>query len=187
MPQKQKSLALAQAGLTGRVRQPVTTRTGRQTAGLPPARSGRAGWTEDALSRRAREDHPRPLVRRQPEVDLGADRPLHSVTGKPSLITLNGGRKKKKTVINPIEIVRVQYGVAIRGGHGLVGQQVWKITKPKLSISLVDQVSLRQSMHRANPYTDKMTARDVRRSTIIDDGPWTFGVTQEEIDSAVGR
>ncbi|PWY84782.1 putative alpha-ketoglutarate-dependent 2,4-dichlorophenoxyacetate dioxygenase [Aspergillus heteromorphus CBS 117.55] len=34
----------------------------------------------------------------------------------------------------------------------------------------------RQSMHRANPYTETMTARDVRRSTIIDDGPWAHGV-----------
>ncbi|PYH94652.1 putative alpha-ketoglutarate-dependent 2,4-dichlorophenoxyacetate dioxygenase [Aspergillus ellipticus CBS 707.79] len=34
----------------------------------------------------------------------------------------------------------------------------------------------RQSMHRANPYTESMTARDVRRSTIIDDGPLASGV-----------
>jgi hypothetical protein len=38
----------------------------------------------------------------------------------------------------------------------------------------------RQSMHRANPYTDQMTARDVRRSTILDDGPLAFGVTMQE-------
>jgi alpha-ketoglutarate-dependent 2,4-dichlorophenoxyacetate dioxygenase len=36
----------------------------------------------------------------------------------------------------------------------------------------------RQSMHRANPYTEAMTARDVRRSTIIDDGPLSYGVTE---------
>jgi len=35
-------------------------------------------------------------------------------------------------------------------------------------------------MHRANPYTDEMTARDVRRTTIIDDGPLAFGATEEE-------
>lgn len=35
-------------------------------------------------------------------------------------------------------------------------------------------------MHRANPYTDNMTARDVRRSTIVDDGPFAFGATLEE-------
>ncbi|KAL2060500.1 hypothetical protein VTL71DRAFT_9531 [Oculimacula yallundae] len=34
----------------------------------------------------------------------------------------------------------------------------------------------RQSLHRANPYTSQMTERDVRRSTIIDDGPFPFGV-----------
>ncbi|PQE03571.1 Alpha-ketoglutarate-dependent 24-dichlorophenoxyacetate dioxygenase protein [Rutstroemia sp. NJR-2017a BVV2] len=38
----------------------------------------------------------------------------------------------------------------------------------------------RQSMHRANPYTEQMTARDVRRSTIIDDGPLAFGVSAPE-------
>ncbi|RDW62411.1 hypothetical protein BP6252_11844 [Coleophoma cylindrospora] len=38
----------------------------------------------------------------------------------------------------------------------------------------------RQSMHRANVYTDQMTARDVRRSTIIDDGALAFGVSEEE-------
>ncbi|KAJ5081016.1 hypothetical protein N7456_013726 [Penicillium angulare] len=38
----------------------------------------------------------------------------------------------------------------------------------------------RQSMHRANPYTEHMTARDVRRSTILDDGPLAFGATLEE-------
>lgn len=35
-------------------------------------------------------------------------------------------------------------------------------------------------MHRSNPYTTQMTARDVRRSTIIDDGPLAYGVTEEE-------
>lgn len=35
-------------------------------------------------------------------------------------------------------------------------------------------------MHRANSYTATMTARDVRRSTIIDDGPFAWGVTEQE-------
>lgn len=35
-------------------------------------------------------------------------------------------------------------------------------------------------MHRANPYTNAMTARDVRRSTIIDDGPLALGVSEGE-------
>jgi alpha-ketoglutarate-dependent 2,4-dichlorophenoxyacetate dioxygenase len=39
---------------------------------------------------------------------------------------------------------------------------------------------IRQSLHRANPYTEQMTARDVRRSTVIDDGPLAFGLTMEE-------
>ncbi|KAF7525949.1 hypothetical protein PCG10_004457 [Penicillium crustosum] len=40
----------------------------------------------------------------------------------------------------------------------------------------------RQSMHRANPYTATMTARDVRRSTILDDGPWALGVSPAELE-----
>ncbi|KAJ5150910.1 alpha-ketoglutarate-dependent 2-4-dichlorophenoxyacetate dioxygenase [Penicillium canariense] len=44
----------------------------------------------------------------------------------------------------------------------------------------------KQSMHRANPYTDHMTARDVRRSTILDDGPLAFGVSAEEKSAAEG-
>ncbi|KUJ17604.1 putative alpha-ketoglutarate-dependent 2,4-dichlorophenoxyacetate dioxygenase [Mollisia scopiformis] len=39
----------------------------------------------------------------------------------------------------------------------------------------------RQSMHRANPYTESMGARDVRRTTIIDDGPLALGVSAEEM------
>ncbi|ODN92755.1 hypothetical protein L198_05549 [Cryptococcus wingfieldii CBS 7118] len=45
----------------------------------------------------------------------------------------------------------------------------------------------RQSMHRANPYTANMTARDVRRATVIDDGPLAFGVTAEEVKDAESK
>ena len=39
-------------------------------------------------------------------------------------------------------------------------------------------------MHLANPYTDQMTARYIRRSTVIDDGPLAFGATvQEKVDA----
>lgn len=41
-------------------------------------------------------------------------------------------------------------------------------------------ISYRQSMHRANPYSEDMAARDVRRSTIFDEGPLAYGVTEEE-------
>jgi hypothetical protein len=37
----------------------------------------------------------------------------------------------------------------------------------------------RQSMHRSNLYLESMSARDVRRSTVIDDGPFAFGVAAE--------
>jgi alpha-ketoglutarate-dependent 2,4-dichlorophenoxyacetate dioxygenase len=35
-------------------------------------------------------------------------------------------------------------------------------------------------MHRANPYTEAMTARDVRRSTVLDDGPLAYGASTKE-------
>ncbi|THX43018.1 hypothetical protein D6D10_01470 [Aureobasidium pullulans] len=37
----------------------------------------------------------------------------------------------------------------------------------------------RQSMHRSNPYLEGMSARDIRRSTVVDDGPFVFGVTSQ--------
>lgn len=36
-------------------------------------------------------------------------------------------------------------------------------------------------MHRANPYNTNMTARDVRRATVIDDGPLASGVSKKEL------
>jgi alpha-ketoglutarate-dependent 2,4-dichlorophenoxyacetate dioxygenase len=42
----------------------------------------------------------------------------------------------------------------------------------------------RQSMHRSNPYLESMSARDVRRSTIIDDGPFAFGVESQGNEEA---
>ncbi|KAG9579024.1 putative alpha-ketoglutarate-dependent 2,4-dichlorophenoxyacetate dioxygenase, partial [Aureobasidium melanogenum] len=40
----------------------------------------------------------------------------------------------------------------------------------------------RQSMHRSNPYREGMTARDVRRSTVVDDGPFARGVDVSQRD-----
>lgn len=42
----------------------------------------------------------------------------------------------------------------------------------------------RQSMHRANLYTTSMKPRDVRRATVVDDGPLAFGVSAEELEAA---
>lgn len=50
----------------------------------------------------------------------------------------------------------------------------------KLVCSLRTNYISRQSLHRANPYTNKMTERDVRRLTVIDDGPLAFGATADE-------
>lgn len=40
----------------------------------------------------------------------------------------------------------------------------------------------RASMHRANPYTAEMSARDVRRSTVIDDGEFAHGIPFMSMD-----
>ncbi|KAK6382990.1 hypothetical protein LTS17_003660 [Exophiala oligosperma] len=72
---------------------------------------------------------------------------------------------------------------------------IWKLidwcTQPKYVFSMEwldggDMVwwDNRQSMHRANPYTASMTARDVRRATIIDDGPFAWGVMDQEVAAA---
>jgi alpha-ketoglutarate-dependent 2,4-dichlorophenoxyacetate dioxygenase len=46
-----------------------------------------------------------------------------------------------------------------------------------------DVVGYRQSMHRASPYTEIMGPRDVRRSTVIDDGPFALGISKIEIEN----
>ncbi|KAG4413691.1 hypothetical protein IFR04_013160 [Cadophora malorum] len=79
------------------------------------------------------------------------------------------------------------------GGMGLEESQrlIWELighctqAKYVFSFEWLDSGDMvwwdnRQSMHRANPYTNEMTARDVRRSTIIDDGPLAFGISEEE-------
>lgn len=36
-------------------------------------------------------------------------------------------------------------------------------------------VSPSQSMHRATPFSDQMEVRDMRRTTVFDDGPYAHG------------
>ena len=62
------------------------------------------------------------------------------------------------------------------------GDMVWWDNRYTLRISGTNgktDESGRQSMHRANPYTEDMTARDVRRSTVVDDGPLAHGVSKD--------
>ena len=35
----------------------------------------------------------------------------------------------------------------------------------------------RQVMHRSTPFSDQMEVRDMRRTTVFDDGPERFGVS----------
>ncbi|KAI7286613.1 putative alpha-ketoglutarate-dependent 2,4-dichlorophenoxyacetate dioxygenase [Hortaea werneckii] len=80
---------------------------------------------------------------------------------------------------------------AIERSQTLIWQLIDHCTQPQYVFSLewLDGGDLvwwdnRQSMHRANPYTSTMGARDVRRSTVIDDGPLAWGVSNELKESA---
>ncbi|KAH8698693.1 putative alpha-ketoglutarate-dependent 2,4-dichlorophenoxyacetate dioxygenase [Talaromyces proteolyticus] len=82
---------------------------------------------------------------------------------------------------------KVILGYSFEESQKLIWELIDHCTQPKYVFSMEwlfggDMVwwDNRQSMHRANPYTESMTARDVRRSTIIDDGPLAYGVTLEE-------
>jgi alpha-ketoglutarate-dependent 2,4-dichlorophenoxyacetate dioxygenase len=78
--------------------------------------------------------------------------------------------------------VRLQHGMVGRRRHGLVGQQVRMapFSNKRHTLTAV----FRQSMHRANPYTKDMSARDVRRSTIIDDGLLAFAIDPAEFQKS---
>ena len=72
----------------------------------------------------------------------------------------------------------------IQKSQALIWELINHCTQPQYVFSLEwlhggDMVwwDNRQCMHRANPYTVDMTARDVRRSTVVDDGPYAWGVS----------
>ncbi|KAK3110969.1 hypothetical protein LTR53_014223 [Teratosphaeriaceae sp. CCFEE 6253] len=71
----------------------------------------------------------------------------------------------------------------IEASQALIWELVDHCTQPQYVFSMEwldggDMVwwDNRQCMHRANPYTTDMTARDVRRTTVVDDGPDAWGV-----------
>ncbi|KAI7412574.1 putative alpha-ketoglutarate-dependent 2,4-dichlorophenoxyacetate dioxygenase [Hortaea werneckii] len=83
---------------------------------------------------------------------------------------------------------------AIERSQALIWQLIDHCTQPQYVFSLewLDGGDLvwwdnRQSMHRANPYTSAIGARDVRRSTVIDDGPLALGVSHDVKESAKVR
>ncbi|KAH8678632.1 putative alpha-ketoglutarate-dependent 2,4-dichlorophenoxyacetate dioxygenase [Tricladium varicosporioides] len=78
-------------------------------------------------------------------------------------------------------------GMSLKESQKLIWELIEWCTQPKYVFSMEwlsggDMVwwDNRQSMHRANPYIVGMTERDVRRSTIVDDGPLAYGATEEE-------
>lgn len=82
----------------------------------------------------------------------------------------------------------------IERSQALIWQLIDHCTQPQyvFSFEWLDGGDLvwwdnRQSMHRANPYTSTMGARDVRRSTVIDDGPLAWGVSNDVKKSAEVR
>ncbi|RSH79487.1 uncharacterized protein EHS24_001539 [Apiotrichum porosum] len=78
-------------------------------------------------------------------------------------------------------------GWGLEESQKLIWELIHHCTQPKYVFSMEwmgagDMVwwDNRQSMHRSNLYTPTMTARDVRRTTVIDDGPLAWGVPKEE-------
>ncbi|KAI1340975.1 putative alpha-ketoglutarate-dependent 2,4-dichlorophenoxyacetate dioxygenase [Xylariaceae sp. FL0016] len=97
------------------------------------------------------------------------------------------GRKTLYVAAHAKRIIGMSFGESQK----LIWELIEHCTQPKYVFSMEwlsggDMVwwDNRQSMHRANPYTTSMTARDVRRSTVIDDGPLAFGVSVEDLREA---
>jgi len=68
-------------------------------------------------------------------------------------------------------------------GLGLVTKMIEHCTQPKYILSIQwkqtgDMVMWdnRQVMHRSTPFSDQMEVRDMRRTTVFDDGPERLGV-----------
>ncbi|OOF98694.1 hypothetical protein ASPCADRAFT_162357 [Aspergillus carbonarius ITEM 5010] len=156
-------------------------------------------WTHFADTRRAYSDLP-PEKKSQledliVEHDLWHSRKLaspiiygsplpHELAAKPpafhKLVQIApDGRKTLYLAAHAKRIV----GWEVEESQKLIWELIEHCTKPEYVFSMEwlrggDMVwwDNRQSMHRANPYTDSMTARDVRRSTVVDDGVDAFGV-----------
>ncbi|KAH9893056.1 putative alpha-ketoglutarate-dependent 2,4-dichlorophenoxyacetate dioxygenase [Xylariomycetidae sp. FL2044] len=165
-----------------------------------PVRGG--SWTHFADTRRAYADLPpsrkRELEGLVVEHDLWHSRRLaspevyaeplpHERAAKPPAYhrlvqTAPDGRRTLYLAAHAKQVV----GWSLEASQGLIWELIDHCTQPKYVFSMEwlsggDMVwwDNRQSMHRANPYTTSMTARDVRRSTVIDDGPLAYGVSRE--------
>ncbi|KAI7184887.1 putative alpha-ketoglutarate-dependent 2,4-dichlorophenoxyacetate dioxygenase [Hortaea werneckii] len=95
---------------------------------------------------------------------------------------------------DPNRVAEAEDPRAIERSQALIWQLIDHCTQSQYVFSLewLDGGDLvwwdnRQSMHRANPYTSTMGARDVRRSTVIDDGPLAWGISNDVKESAKVR
>ncbi|OJJ46428.1 hypothetical protein ASPZODRAFT_16194 [Penicilliopsis zonata CBS 506.65] len=162
-----------------------------------PVRGG--SWTHFADTRRAYNDLPEEKKQQLEDLvvehDLWHSRKLaspvvygnplpHELAAKPPAFhrlvqTAPDGRKTLYLAAHAKQIV----GWSLEDSQKLIWELIMHCTQDQYVFSMEwlqggDMVwwDNRQSMHRANPYTETMTARDVRRSTIIDDGPQAHGV-----------
>ncbi|OQV09779.1 hypothetical protein CLAIMM_13865 [Cladophialophora immunda] len=171
-----------------------------------PVRGG--SWTHFADTRQAYEDLPQSMKDMLEDLvvehDLWHSRRLGSPTtfkeplpheraAKPPAYhklvqqAPGGGRKTLFLAAH----ARLILGWSLEASQKLLWDLIEWCTQPKYVFSMEwldggDMVwwDNRQSMHRANPYTESMTARDVRRTTVIDDGPFAWGVTEQERTAA---
>ncbi|ORY35342.1 putative alpha-ketoglutarate-dependent 2,4-dichlorophenoxyacetate dioxygenase [Naematelia encephala] len=162
-----------------------------------PVRGG--SWTHFADTRQAYTDLPEELKLQLEDLivehDLWHSRKLgspvvygnplpHEKAAKPPayhrLVQISPGGQKALYLAAHAKTVS---GMSLEDSQKLLWKLIDHCTQPKYVFSMEwlnagDMVwwDNRQSMHRANPYTEDMTARDVRRSTVIDDGPLAWGV-----------
>ncbi|KAF1968124.1 Clavaminate synthase-like protein [Bimuria novae-zelandiae CBS 107.79] len=84
----------------------------------------------------------------------------------------------RKTLYMAAHAKRIIIGKSFEESQKLIWELIDHCTQPQLRGDMVWWDN-RQPMHRANPYTTSMTARDVRRATVNDDGPFAMGVSEE--------
>ncbi|THZ23976.1 hypothetical protein D6C89_05204 [Aureobasidium pullulans] len=100
---------------------------------------------------------------------------------------VDGKKPISKHVVEQVtKLKSTRFSTVVRESQELIWRLIDHCTQSKYVFSMEwlsggDMVwwDHRQSMHRSNPYLEGMSARDVRRSTVIDDGPFVFGVTSQ--------
>ncbi|THW73981.1 hypothetical protein D6D19_05220 [Aureobasidium pullulans] len=90
----------------------------------------------------------------------------------------------KKTISNDVveqvtKLKSTRFSTVVRESQELIWRLIDHCTQSKYVFSMEWLSGGDMSMHRSNPYLEGMSARDVRRSTVVDDGPFAFVVTSQ--------